>query len=263
MSEERELSRNEWTRRKFMGFGVLGLLGGAVWGVQKWITEAPKVDGAPAPLRSALEFNEGVNRTLRSDAQLVQEYPKEMAAQRVRVNGNYGVASAMEPSTWALTVNTNRAGADAVLTITLDQIKALPRTEVIFDFKCIEGWSQISHWGGVRFSDFAQHFLVGTKSGRAPSNDRPDDLYTYMSLRTPDGAYYVGIDMVSALHPQTILAYEMNGAPLPLNQGAPLRLIIPTKYGVKNLKRIGTMGFSDERPPDYWHEHGYDYDCAL
>jgi DMSO/TMAO reductase YedYZ molybdopterin-dependent catalytic subunit len=263
MSEEREITPQQWNRRKFVAFGVFGVFGAAVLGVRKWIVDAPKVDGAAAPLRSALEFNNGVNDALESGTHLVKEFPKELAAKNVRVNGNYGVASTIDTANWVLTVNTNRQGTAASLSITMDQLRALPRTEIVFDFKCIEGWSQISHWGGVRFSDFAQHFLVGTKSGAAPDAQKAEDLYRYMSLTTPDGGYYVGIDMLSALHPQTILAYEMNGAPLPLDQGAPLRLIIPTKYGVKNLKRIGTMGFSDERPPDYWHERGYDYDCAL
>ena len=67
------------------------------------------------------------------------------------------------------------------------------------------------------------------------------------------------IDMPSAIHPQTILCYEMNGQPLPKIQGAPLRLIIPVKYGIKHLKRIGTLFFSDKPPRDYWAEEGYDY----
>ena len=78
-------------------------------------------------------------------------------------------------------------------------------------------------------------------------------------MQTPDKQYYVGIDMPSALHPQTILCYEMNGKELQQNQGFPLRLIIPVKYGVKHLKRIGTMFFSNEKPADYWAERGYDY----
>jgi DMSO/TMAO reductase YedYZ molybdopterin-dependent catalytic subunit len=65
--------------------------------------------------------------------------------------------------------------------------------------------------------------------------------------------------MPSALHPQTILAYEMNGRPLAADHGAPLRLIIPLKYGIKHLKRIGVLYFSDSPPPDYWAERGYDY----
>lgn len=65
------------------------------------------------------------------------------------------------------------------------------------------------------------------------------------------------------MHPQTLLAYEMNGQPLTNDHGAPLRLIIPVKYGIKNLKRIGKITFSDSRPKDYWAENGYDYDSGF
>ena len=81
----------------------------------------------------------------------------------------------------------------------------------------------------------------------------------YVELETPDKKYYVGIDMPSAIHPQTILAYEMNDKPLEPQHGSPLRLVIPVKYGIKNLKRIGKIAFSETRPPDYWAERGYDY----
>jgi hypothetical protein len=71
--------------------------------------------------------------------------------------------------------------------------------------------------------------------------------------------YYVGLDIASALHPQTLLCYEMNGQPLTPQHGAPLRLVIPVKFGIKNLKRIGTIRFTDVRPADYWAERGYDW----
>ena len=82
-------------------------------------------------------------------------------------------------------------------------------------------------------------------------------------METPDKEYYVGIDMPSAMHPQTLLAYEMNDKLLTLEHGQPLRLIIPVKYGIKNLKRIGTITFSNTRPRDYWAEQGYDYYSGL
>jgi hypothetical protein len=85
----------------------------------------------------------------------------------------------------------------------------------------------------------------------------------FTGLVTPDGGYYVGIDNKSMMHPQTLLCYELNDKPLPMNQGYPLRLIIPVKYGVKHIKRIGSIFFSNIRPPDYWHERGYDYYCGL
>lgn len=84
-----------------------------------------------------------------------------------------------------------------------------------------------------------------------------------MGLETPNGMYYVGLDMDSVLHPQTLLAYEMNDKPLTIDHGAPLRLIVPVKYGIKCLKRIGTIYFSNERPRDYWAEQGYDYYSGL
>ncbi len=85
-------------------------------------------------------------------------------------------------------------------------------------------------------------------------------LYAWLDrAETPDREYYVGLDMASALHPQTLLCYEMDGRPLTPDHGAPLRLVIPVKYGIKNLKRIGTIRFADVRPADYWAERGYDW----
>jgi len=159
------------------------------------------------------------------------------------------MSNGFDPAAWKLKV-ARRPGD--TLFVTLDEIKALPKTDIIFDFKCIEGWSQVTHWAGVRFSDFVKKYGLDQES-----------QLQYVGLNTPDNGYYVGIDRKSIMHPQTILCYEMNGEPLPLNQGAPLRLIIPVKYGIKHLKRIGTIFFSDQRPPDYWFERGYDYFSGL
>ena len=76
---------------------------------------------------------------------------------------------------------------------------------------------------------------------------------------TSDEGYYVGFDIPSILHPQTLLAYEMNGVPLTLEHGAPLRLATPTKYGIKQIKRIGRIEYTDKRPRDFWAEQGYDW----
>ena len=106
-----------------------------------------------------------------------------------------------------------------------------------------------------------------TQSGNDPDvHKRPEDLVRYVAMETPDGGYYVGLDMASALHPQTLLCYEMNGKPLDEldeDHGAPLRLAIPVKYGIKNIKRIGTIRYTDDRPKDYWAEQGYDWYAGL
>ena len=109
----------------------------------------------------------------------------------------------------------------------------------------------------MRLADFLEHYKLGAKL------DKPDELYQYVGMETPDKAYYVGIDMESAMHPQTLLAWELNGQLINSKHGAPLRLIVPHKYGVKNLKRIGRIFFADTRPRDYWAERGYDYYVGL
>lgn len=112
----------------------------------------------------------------------------------------------------------------------------------------------------LTLADFIAKYPPPTQSGDPPDvRNRPDDLVGCVSLETPDGGCYVGLEMESALHPQTLLCYEMNGQPLTLAHGAPLRLVIPVKYGIKHIKRIGTIRFTNHRPADYWAEQGYDW----
>lgn len=150
--------------------------------------------------------------------------------------------------------------AEAGLLLTLADIRALPRVEMTTELKCIEGWSVIVNWAGARLSDFAVQYQPSTRSNLPPDViNRPSDLVRYVSMKTPDDGYYVGLDMASALHPQTLLCYEMNGQPLSLEHGAPLRLVTPVKYGIKSIKRIGRIEFMDKRPNDFWAERGYDW----
>jgi DMSO/TMAO reductase YedYZ molybdopterin-dependent catalytic subunit len=210
----------------------------------------PKIEGALQPLRKGLSVNEWLFSNLFfSNNHLSAIYPKNLAAPKVRVNGDAGINDASDTTNWKL--NLVRKPGDT-LKLTLNEIKSLPKTEVIFDFKCIEGWNQITHWGGVRFSDFVYKYGLG-----------PLSTMKYVGLQTPSAGYYVGVDMASMMHPQTLLCYEMNGRTLPMNQGYPLRLIIPVKYGVKHIKRIGTIFFDNDKPRDYWYERGYDYYCGL
>lgn len=146
------------------------------------------------------------------------------------------------------------------LLLTLADIKALPRYEMVTELKCIEGWSTKVYWAGARLSNFIEKFAPPNRDGSAPDViNNPQSLVQYVGLQTPDEVYYVGLDMPSALHPQTLLCYEMNGAPLTLEHGAPLRLVTPLKYGIKHIKRIGRITFTDERPKDFWAERGYDW----
>jgi len=214
----------------------------AAW---KWLHKQPLDNATPKPLRAVLNTNEKIFSSIFSNNHLTKTFPLSSAAVKVRKNGDEGMNADFDATKWKLQVIRN---AGDTIYITLDEIKALPKADIIFDFKCIEGWSQVTHWAGVTFSDFAAKYNLDWQSHLG-----------YVGMSTPDKKYYVGIDSKSILHPQTVLCYEMNGQPLPMNQGYPLRLIIPVKYGVKHLKRIGTIFFSTQRPPDYWYERGYDY----
>nr|WP_255486931.1 molybdopterin-dependent oxidoreductase [Mucilaginibacter sp. SP1R1] len=242
------------SRRNFISFGSFVVLGSAAFGGWKWLYNSPEeaktvTAGARAPLRRALNQTELAVRRIFSNNNLVKTYPKDRAAKNVRHNSDIGSEGKVDIAAWVLQV---KKQSGEVLKISLDELKALPKTDIIYDFKCVEGWDQISHWGGVKFSDFINHYKLDDQT-----------RLQYVGMETPDQKYYVGIDMPSAMHPQTLLAYEVNEKPLPAKHGAPLRLIIPVKYGIKNLKRIGSITFSDNRPRDYWAELGYDYYSGL
>ena len=136
----------------------------------------------------------------------------------------------------------------------LTDITRLPRVELVTQFKCIEGWSQIVHWAGVRMADFLEMYPPELIDGKEPR---------YVYMETPDGDYYTGYDLHVMRHPQTLLVTEMMGAPLTQNHGAPLRLHMPTKYGYKQIKRIGLIAFTNDKPDDYWTKLGYDWYAGL
>ena len=204
---------------------------------------------APAPFRQVLEFNGklwkklfNANRPNRPSSTILSGEP--------RVNGVVGLEEPLNIANWKLAIIADDQNPNSPrITLNLNDIMALPRTDTSLEFRCIEGWSEDMSFAGVKFSDFMKAYNLESR--------------LYVGFETSDGKYYVSVDMESMMHDQTLLAYEMNGAPLqPLN-GAPLRLVIPTKYGIKSIKRIGKIFFSDRRPRDYWAERGYDWYAGL
>lgn len=254
------------SRRSFLWGGAVVLAGFAGW---KWLTSRRAEDGILWPFRRVLELNEQLSRDYFRASRLAPTFPRA-AAREPRENGDLGLSEEFDPMQWRLRVaglNEIPDGAameegttEPIMLLTLEEIKRLPRVEMVTELKCIEGWSEVVAWAGVRLTDFMERYPPATLSGDPPDvKNRPDDPPTYVGLETPDGDYYVGLDRESALHPQTLLCYEMNGEPLTPGHGAPLRLVIPVKYGIKNIKRIGTLRFTERRPADYWAENGYDW----
>ena len=127
----------------------------------KWLHRQPNDEGALKPLRAVLNANEKIFSSIISDNHLAKTFPVSAAEHKVRVNGDAGMSAGFDPAAWKLKIV--RKPGDTLF-VTLDEIKALPKTEIIFDFKCIEGWSQVTHWGGVRFSDFVEHYGLTDQS---------------------------------------------------------------------------------------------------
>lgn len=242
---QEELSKKSLRRRTFVSFAVFVLADVIGWTIFRRIKTAPPDSGTQAPLRKVLNGNEKIFSAVFDENKLIKEYPAAAAVRNPRVNGVAGMQKSVDDESWRLQV---MKADGSTLAVNLNDLKKLPKREVVFEFKCIEGWSQVMRWSGVPFKTFAEAYQLNSEKA-----------LPYIGLQTVNKKYYVGIDMPSALHPQTILCYEMNGAPLSPEHGAPLRLIIPVKYGIKHLKQIGTLFFSHDKPPDYWAERGYDY----
>jgi Oxidoreductase molybdopterin binding domain len=230
------------TRRAFVTMGVAAAAGYGGW---LWLRSSPQIGEEQWPIRRMLRFNERVARAYYGENRLVPTYPADRV-QALRANGDVGLGPDFDPANWSLTVKQS-TGSGKIRQLTMADIRGLPRVEFTMPLKCVEGWTVINHWAGARFSDFTRQFAAESAQAR------------YVSMSTPDEMYFVGLDMASALHPQTLLCYEMNGEPLTSDHGAPLRLAIPVKYGLKNIKRIGAIAYMRDRPPDYWAEQGYDW----
>lgn len=246
----KEINEPVIRKRTIVSLSIFFLCFGLASAFFIWVFNQNKGDDNIQPtLRKSHEFNDRLFSKLFSQSKTEKEYKHGQAVPKPRVNGKVGMDGILDSATWRLKLV--RTAGDTQY-ITLNELKSLPKTDVIFDFKCVEGWSELTHWGGVRFAVFMKKYNLNTQMSMQ-----------YVGLVTPDTTYYVGNDMASMLQPQTILCYEMNGKPLPQDQGYPLRLIIPVKYGIKHLKRIGLMYFSDTKPRDYWAERGYDYYSGL
>jgi Oxidoreductase molybdopterin binding domain len=150
--------------------------------------------------------------------------------------------------------NTLDAGTPGLL-LTMGDVTRFPKQELVTQFKCIEGWSQVVHWGGVRLRDLLEAY--------PPAKNADGSTPRYVYMETPDGDYYCGFDLQVCEHPQSTLVTEMSGRPLNQWHGAPIRLHMPIKYGYKQIKRIGLIAYTDMPPDDYWTKLGYDWYAGL
>ncbi len=236
------------TRRGFLAGGVAAVAGVAGY---TWLTGQGQIGEISWPQREVLDFNGKLSKAYLSDVRMAPMFqPNQVGV--LKPNGGEGLDLDNPDSltNWKLMFDPG-AGIKPI-ELQMSDVQSLPRVEMITNFCCIEGWNTVAKWTGVRLSDFLRKYTP-------PSRELPG--YVYMA--TPGEDYYVGLDMKSAVHPQTLLAWELNDKPLTPDHGAPLRLSIPVKYGIKNIKRIGLIRLTDKQPDDYWAENGYDWFAGL
>ena len=127
----------------------------------------------------------------------------------------------------------------------LDELYALPQQNQITRHVCVEGWSMIGKWGGAPFGDFLRR--VGA-----------DLSAKYVGYQCADG-YYGSIDMATALHPQTIMAFKFADEILPAKYGFPFKIRVPTKLGFKNPKWVTALYVTNRMPGGFWEDRGYNW----
>jgi DMSO/TMAO reductase YedYZ molybdopterin-dependent catalytic subunit len=201
-------------------------------------------------LNRALRFDDDVAEALYSENRIVPTYTK---SQITPLKNNYNGATP-DPayiSGWNLALD----GLASGLSISLDIRNLKTRFSIheqITRLVCVEGWSAIAWWSGLRFADLLRAYppMSQAKWARVESSVNLD------ASGNPD-PYFMSIDLATARHPQTLLATHFNGQPLTVDHGAPLRLLVPVKLGLKNVKAITKITYSAMEPRDYWAERGY------
>ncbi|MCA3243904.1 MAG: molybdopterin-dependent oxidoreductase [Alphaproteobacteria bacterium] len=203
--------------------------------------------GTVTPLLQAMSrFNDHAQAKLFDPTKLAPTYTLNDLTEPFPFNAYYGIEDVpvVDGSTYALEVSGLVRDRRAWR---LSDLRALPQESQITRHICVEGWSAIGQWGGVRFAHFLER--IGA-----------DLTAKYVGFVCADD-YYTSIDMPTALHPQTLLALTTGPTlqPLPPADGYPLKLRIPTKLGFKNPKHIMAITATNRYPGGYWEDQGYNW----
>jgi DMSO/TMAO reductase YedYZ molybdopterin-dependent catalytic subunit len=239
---EKTLTQSEWrklNRRELLKLTPIVLAGAFV------------IPGLRTPLlREGVALSDWASGLLVSKARLAPTFAPSAVVpfEKFPYNGYDVLDPNVDLDNWTLTVEgkVRQSGE-----YTLAQIRDLPKITQNVRHVCVEGWDAIGSFGGVRISDFLR--LVGA-----------DSRARFLEVACADD-YYESVDMDTAMHPQSLLCYEMYGKPLDRGHGAPLRLHFPTKLGYKHAKYLTAFRVTDVLKPrrGYWVDQGYSWFAGL
>jgi DMSO/TMAO reductase YedYZ molybdopterin-dependent catalytic subunit len=251
-------------RRRFLRLAFASL-GTAVLGACDRLSDSETFTGF---LRSAQYLAQGAQQLVTGRQAMAQEFTESDIAPEFRSNGTSMPASRLyqqlldeDFDNWKLNVG---GLVERPMEFSLDELQALPARTQITRHDCVEGWSVIGKWTGVPLHRVLA--LVGPL---------PAARYVVFHCADPmdgsdkDSTYYESIDFDDAYHPQTILAYELNGEPLPVENGAPLRLRVERQLGYKHAKYLMSMELVSrldnirEGKGGYWEDQGYEWYAGI
>jgi DMSO/TMAO reductase YedYZ molybdopterin-dependent catalytic subunit len=188
-------------------------------------------------------WNQQVQALMTSQRPVPEYSPRQIEPDALLIN-TFENTPTIDPKTFRLAIT---GAVNNPLQLSMTQIQAMPLTSMVIRHVCVEGWAAIVQWGGIQLRDLIT--LAQPKPG-----------VKYVYFKSADG-YYESWDLAASLHPQTLLAYQKNGAPLPIDNGAPLRLAAPIKLGYKQSKWVTEVMLLDRLLPEkgYWEDQGYEW----
>jgi DMSO/TMAO reductase YedYZ molybdopterin-dependent catalytic subunit len=221
--------------RGTLSLGAVSLLGGCD------ISDSNAVQGVLAAMS---RWNDRVQAALFSGTRLAPVFDERLAVKNFRYNAYYPKQKAprLDASDYRLELS-GLIGDKRPWSVA--QLHALPQQSQVTRHVCVEGWSMIGKWTGTPFRTFLER--VGA-----------DTTARYVGFTCADG-YYEGLDMPTALHPQTIMAFQLSDQVLPSEFGFPFKLRIPTKLGFKNPKWVTSITVTNREPPGFWTDRGYNW----
>jgi DMSO/TMAO reductase YedYZ molybdopterin-dependent catalytic subunit len=264
------MARPNPNRRRLLTMGAVATSGAALSGCDALDFLARRDN----PVREFMETSANglsyrVHRWLIGGHRLAKEFTEADIRQPMRPNG---VTQPNDPTYLSLAAE-NFEGyrleigglVERPLSLSIAELAAMPSRTQITRHDCVEGWSCIAKWTGVPLASLLD------RAGAKPEAR----FVLFRCLDTIENSlageikYYESIDMVDARHPQTILAYEMNGAPLPIENGAPLRLRVERQLGYKMAKYVHAIEVVDDLKPfglgkgGYWEDRGYEWYAGI
>jgi len=193
-------------------------------------------------------LNQNIETLLLNPQKPVPEFPASAIEPNALIVNTFDFTPQIDPTAFRLIID---GEVNNPLSLSLEDIQQMPLTSMTIRHVCVEGWAAIVQWGGVRLRDLV-------------SLAQPKVNVGYVYFKSADG-YYESWDIASALHPQTLMAYQKNSQPLSIDNGAPLRLASPIKLGYKQSKWVTRIALLSHLLPSkgYWEDRGYEWFAGL